>query len=204
MPRGFRPGAFFLKDSMKHPLLNRQTACITASLLVVLAAPSALANTGTVTINGAVTATTCPTVLINGAVGATVTMPTVSAALLATLGNTAGETPFTIGVSGCTVSGSTKMDIYFTPSSFNAGGRVPKTTGTSTNVDVELLRSDRSTVIAGNLAYGSQYTGQTAGTSAITFAANAATQTFWARYKSTGAVTPGTFVGSFSFTVVYY
>lgn len=189
---------------MTHPISAHRATGIAAVFVAAACAAPAFANTGTVTINGAVTATTCPTVLINGVAGATVvTLPTVSAALLAGSG-TAGETPFTIGVSGCSVSGSTKMDIYFTPATFNANGRVAKASGTSANVDVELLRSDRTTIIAGNQAYGSQYTGQSTGTNAITFAANAATQTFWARYKGTGTVTPGTFQGNFSFTVVYY
>lgn len=190
---------------MKHlEKRSQQSLAATALLCAVLVAPSAFANTGSVTINGTVTATTCPTVLINGAASTTVTLPTVSASLLAG-GGSAGRTPFSIGVTGCTVSGNTVMNIYFTPTSFNTSGRVSKAVGsTSNNVDVELMSASQ-VVIDGTKVFGSQYLNQSTIAAGSTLVAGAATQNFYAQYRGNGAaITAGTFTGSFSFTVVYY
>lgn len=191
---------------MTHPFKRFRSTGITAALLAsVLTAPSVFANTGTVTINGAVTATTC-TVNVNGGTSpGTVILPTVSASLLSSSGNTAGATPFSIGVTACS-AGATKMDIHFT-SGFNASGRLSNGAapgGAANNVEVQLLRADQS-VIAGNASYGSQYTNQSTGsTYAATLAGNAATQNFIAQYRSNGSATAGAFSASFNFTVVYY
>lgn len=63
-----------------------------------------------VTFQGEVTSQTCKAV-INGESEGTVLLPTVPVSELNTAGKTAGLTPFTISVSGCTVSTTSELKI---------------------------------------------------------------------------------------------
>ncbi|CAA0303997.1 Uncharacterised protein [Klebsiella oxytoca] len=89
--------------------MNTKTSIKTMLALFSFAAlsGSALAATPTVTFQGEVTSQTC-SVSINGETNSVVLLPTVSTADFgANLANgqTAGLTPFTVTVSGCTAAG---------------------------------------------------------------------------------------------------
>jgi len=114
---------------LKHSLsLMALAVCAAAST-------SALAQTGTITINGEIVADSCTAnISSSGGSGSganfTVNLDPVSYSTL-TAGATPGEKPFTIELTGCTVSaGTTSMWAHFTGPQVNGDGRL-NTTGTA-------------------------------------------------------------------------
>lgn len=79
-------------------------------LALSIALPTLTYATPQVTFQGEVTSQTCKAV-INGESEGTVLLPTVPVSELDTAGKTAGLTPFTISVSGCTVSTTSELKI---------------------------------------------------------------------------------------------
>lgn len=150
-----------------------------------------MAYDGTINITGNVVATTCQ---INGqATPATVAvaLPTVSASAIAP---TAGKTPFKIALTGCT-GGATTVHTYFEPgSTINANGRL---TSGVTNVDVELLNGNDSTPIVLGVADASQNSHTTP------IVAGAATQNYFAQYRSGGSPGTGAVSTSVTFSIAY-
>ncbi|HEV6965651.1 type 1 fimbrial protein [Roseateles sp.] len=166
----------------------------TAALsLLALAAGGAYAVDGTVTVTGTVTGVTC---LISAPA---VTLPTVSTTALASNGAVAGLTSWTVTTSGCTGTGATATNAYIEPgSTINTSGRITKTSGTATNVEVQMLTSGM-VVMDLSKTYGSQYAGQTTNTVALNSG-----QTFYLRYYATpSGAGAGTFTSSFTYTLVY-
>lgn len=160
------------------------------SILAALA-NGAYAVDGTVNISGSVSNITCTVTPSSAAV----TMPTVSKSALASAGQTAGTTAWSVSVSGC--SGASTMTTYFElGSTTNANGRLNNNGGTATNVDVQILTSTFG-VINLAAAAGAQ------GVSSTAVVSNAATQQFYLRYYATAAATSGTFVSNFSYTIIY-
>lgn len=167
------------------------------TLALIAAASSAYAVDGTVTVSGTVVSNTCTVAPSTSAV----TLPTVSTSALNAIGAVAGMTPWNVTVSGCGAT-SINMNTYFEyGTSTNAGGRLSKVSGTSTNVDVQVLQLNAGTLTVLDLSKpaGSQNT-----TAVATNAGGTATQFFFLRYYATAAtVGAGSFNSSFTFTVVY-
>jgi major type 1 subunit fimbrin (pilin) len=104
-----------------------------------------MATTGTITFNGQVVTSSC-TVKVNGnSEDASIILPTVSSQYLSQLGDTAGATRFTIGLSGCTVITGANPDVTTVKTRFSArnvdGTNLANTAGTTpaTNVAIQLL-----------------------------------------------------------------
>ena len=167
--------------------------------LLVLATSSVFAADGTITINGQVTAKTCT---VNAAKGKdfTVTLPTVSQSVLAAAGDTAGRTPFTINLTGCTAS--SKVATYFEPGAtvdFNTG-RLNNASGTATNVQVQLLGSNNTAIaVLAAGAGGVQANSQLVDVSGT----GSADLNYYAQYYATGASTPGNVATSVKYTIIY-
>lgn len=88
------------------------------------------------------------------------------------------------------------MNTYFEPgATINSSGRMINS-GTAGAVDAQML-TDSLSVVNMAASYGNQ------GTSAVGVSGNAATQQFYIRYYATGTATAGTFISSFTFTLVY-
>jgi len=171
---------------------------LTLSVLVLsgLFVANAQAN-NTITFQGEVSDQTCE-VAVNGASGnQTVLLPTVSAAALATGGATAGETPFTISVSGCTASASvTAIGTDFVGSNVTSSGDLGNT-GSATNVALQLLNTVGGPVV--NLTSGARVSG-------LSLAANAtgASHDFAVRYVAEGTgATAGSVISSVQYAVSY-
>ena len=112
---------------------------LSALVLTALFGANAHAN-NTITFLGEVSDQTCE-VAINGATAnPTVLLPTVSTADLAVAGSVAGETPFTLSVSGCTIHATQALPIktVFVGNSVTAAGNLGNT-GTATNVSLQIL-----------------------------------------------------------------
>ena len=166
--------------------------------LLVLATSSVFAADGTITINGQVTDKTC-TVNAGTTKDFTVTLPTVSQSVLAVAGATAGRTPFTINLTGCTAG--SKVATYFEPGSTVdfSSGRLNNASGTATNVQVQLLGSNNTAIPvlaagAGGVQTNSQLVAVTDG---------AANLNYYAQYYATGASTPGSVATTVKYTIIY-
>ncbi|WP_182407148.1 fimbrial protein [Psychrobacter sp. GP33] len=167
--------------------------------LLALATSTAFAADGTITINGQVKDNTC---IVNAGTTKdfTVTLPTVSKQVLAVAGDTAGRTPFTINLTGCTAG--SKVATYFEPGAtvdFNTG-RLNNATGTATNVQVQLLGSENTVIPvlaagAGGIQANSQLVDVSGGGSADL--------NYYAQYYATGASTPGSVATTVKYTIIY-
>ena len=172
---------------------------ILASSLIVLGMSSAFAADGTITINGKVTASTC--VINSDNPDFVVTLPTVSTTVLADTA-TAGRTPFTINLTGCTEA--TNVATYFEPGStvdFATGRLNNTTTGGAANVQVQLLGSNNAVipVLAGAGAGVTQTNSQVVATDGN----GAAALNYYAEYYANGVVGAGAVNTSVQYTVIY-
>lgn len=174
---------------MKKTLLS---TALVAVMAAVAFAPTAQATpaSGTITIKGTVLADTC-TVDVNG--GADVVLPSVMTGALATAGTTAGDTPFSIGLSACDTNAISATMVF-------NGGNIDSTTGylnntgSATNVKVQLLNSADAVI----------NTSDNTNAPVIALANGTGTTSLTARYVAVGgAATAGQVQTSVGFTLTY-
>ena len=157
---------------------------------------AALAD-NTIKFQGEVADQTCDISINGNASTPLILLPTVSTASLAVSGDTAGQTPFTIGLTGCTASASaTAIKTVFVGNNLTADGRMGNT-GTAGNVALQLIDP-------ASPATPLDLTGQT-GAAGLSLAANAtsAAYDFAVEYYAEGAATPGSVLGSVQYSVSY-
>ncbi|CAM2766637.1 major type 1 subunit fimbrin (pilin) [Pseudomonas gessardii] len=157
---------------------------------------SATPTTGTITFTGALVADTC--LIGGGSNDLSVSLPSVQTTSLAAAGQTAGDTPFSIVLSGC--SPSVPVRAFFSSASSGidgATGRL-KNTGLATNVQVQLLNSASAPIALNNATAAAQ--GDTLKT---TNATGAATLTYTARYFASDATGAGSVNSSVMYEIVY-
>lgn len=170
------------------------------AILAVTALASQLASatptTGTITFNGALVADTC--LISSGSNDFSVTLPSTQTSVLTAAGQTAGDTPFSIVLTGC--SPSVPVRAFFSSASSGIDGTTGRliNTGLATNVQVQLLNS-ASTPLALNGASAATQ-GDTLKT---TNATGAATLNYTARYYASGATGAGSVISSVMYEVVY-
>ncbi|MCH7389032.1 fimbrial protein [Acinetobacter dispersus] len=161
----------------------------------------AMADTGTINFTGQVIQDSCATALTGGASATAVTLATVNRNALATAGDTANETGFSLNVTGCEGADARGVHFTLTPASFDTtNNSLIANTGTATNVGVEIARGTVGTstpyafagaaASSGNVAI----TGATAGTGSLPLTA---------KYKATGNATAGTVLAALGWTLVY-
>lgn len=137
---------------------------LAAGLLLSLGlTTSAFASDGTVTITGKINDQTCQ-VNTNGK-NLTVTLPTVQKTALGAADSVAGKTPFSITLTGCKVSESDEVALFFLPDSQyvnpTTGNLLNKATDSKAdNVEIQLLNdNDDAIQIGKNLTdQGIKYT----------------------------------------------
>ncbi|ASU37512.1 fimbrial protein [Herbaspirillum sp. meg3] len=168
---------------------------IIASFLAIaaLAPAAAFASDGTITINGTVTAQTCT--INGGSPNLAVTLPTVSTSALASAGQTAAPTPFTIALTACNPNSGNVRAFFETGSNVLATRRL-KNNGTATNLEIGLLNTD-NTPIAIGAASGAQ------GTSSVAISSGSANLTYMAQYVATGTVGAGTVTTSVTYSIEF-
>ncbi len=153
---------------------------IGAGICAVLAALpfSAYAYDASITMSGSVSTNSCTVTAPS-----TVTLPTVSTAVFGAVGATAGTTPFSINLSGCTTGVATATAL------FEQGGNVNPTsghllnTGTATGLEIGIYNPDGTPLNLANAA-GSQ------GVPPVSITSGTGTARFIAKYIATSA-TPG-------------
>ncbi|WP_081232304.1 fimbrial protein [Pseudomonas chlororaphis] len=156
-------------------------------------------DTGTITINGALKSPTCDAKVNNGTADGTVTLPTVATSLLASATQVAGNTPFTINLTGCDPAGSVAPYFQNNQATVNAAGRLINTaTGTpALFVELQLLNATHG-VINLNSAVLAQNTG-----SAKVDATGSATLNFSIQYYATQQTTAGPVSSTLTYIINY-
>lgn len=184
--------------NMKHTLLAAGLAVACGAIAPAALAVQGGSPDGTITINGLVVANTCA-IAVTGGSGNTITLPTVFSTSLSASGNTAGNTPFSISLTGCDKN-LTSVYTWWTGGNIVAGDGNLKntlTTNNATNVEVRLLNGDSSVI---NMAGGQG----AQNSKSATFSAQAATLNYIAQYYAlAGGTTAGQVSTSVSFTLVY-
>ncbi|EFB9948770.1 F17 fimbrial protein [Escherichia coli] len=173
-------------------------------ILGILAAASSsatLAYDGTINFTGKVVAQTCS--VATGSESLSVILPTVSTATLSADTKTAGLTPFTIQLTGCTVpatSGADKVNAYFEPNAntdYTTGNLTNTASSGASNVQIQLLNADGVKVIKLGQAAAAQ--------NVDTVAINDANVTlrYNAQYYATGVATAGDVTSTVNYTIAY-
>lgn len=158
------------------------------------AASAATNSGGTITINGAVAASTC-NVLVNTVASPTVTLPTTMTNAL-TAGATSGWTSVSMVLNGCTtIAPYTTVVPYFSGSGIDATTGYLKNTGGAGNVEVALSTTQS---LAGVLTLGGAAGSQ--GLTSTTLSAGGATYQLYAGYVAQAG---GATAGSVTASVIY-
>lgn len=168
---------------------------IVSSLL--FSASTLAASDNTINFQGEVYDETCSIAVNGNAATPVVLMPTVSQSALANSGDAAGQTSFTVGLSGCTGSttASTEVSTVFIGNNVTANGNLHNT-GSAKNVEIQLVDSKNAVI---------DLTGGYTGNGDLTLAANEteASANYIAQYYATGAATAGTVEASMQYAVTY-
>lgn len=168
-------------------------------------AVDAMAVDGTITINGMITDNTCTIKVNNNSNNGTVTLPPVASSALSGTssgGVTAGTTPFSIALSGCSGSALNNVRTFFEPGTYvDASGRLNIASGGAGNVQVQLLNNAGDPIKAG-------FTLPEQGDIPTPFTGSdpdaSATMKYFAQYYSTDAtVSPGTVTTQVDYSIVY-
>jgi major type 1 subunit fimbrin (pilin) len=175
-------------------LLMKKALIALAASATVLTSLNTLAADGTVNFTGEISSQTC-TVEGNatGATTKTVTLPRVSASSLATVGQTAGRTAFSLALTGCT--GSSALVRFEPGASIDAAtGNMTNQTATGSNVQIRLL----------NAAFAPINLQTNDGSLSTAITANAATLKFFAEYvAANAAATAGQVTSAVQFSMDY-
>lgn len=176
----------------------KKVSLITLGLLLSAAQVNAAeASDGTIDFTGKIESQTC-TVSVNGGSNTeTVTLPPVATGLLQGSGQTAGDTRFTIALSGCKTKDG-KVYAYFEQTAdVNTNGRLTNS-GSAKNVDLQLLTKNGSEINAGSteqISVNPSYS--------ETLADGAATLTYIVRYYATAAAEAGDVASAVNYSISY-
>lgn len=165
-----------------------------ATSAIVLSISSAYASDGNITITGQITDRTCT---VDSNKDLAVVLPTVSAVSLAP-GQTAGRTPFTINLTGCSEG---KVATYFEPGSTvdYDSGRLNNATGDAKNVQVQLLGDNNQVIPVLAKTAGTQANSQEVNVAA----GGSAALNYYAEYYAKDQATAGSVATSVKYTIVY-
>lgn len=175
--------------------MNKLTLSVLA--LSALLGANAQAN-NTISFSGEVTEQTCQVDLSGNVNGPVVLLPLVSKTDLKDPGSVAGETPFTISVSGCAVNGSEALPIktIFFGNDVTAKGNL-KNFGSANNVELQILDA-----VGGNAIDVSA--GAAASGLSVAAGESTGSHDFAVQYVSVaGNATAGTVIGSIQYQIAY-
>ncbi|OMG72841.1 fimbrial protein [Burkholderia ubonensis] len=168
----------------------------------LVAASAAQASDGTITITGNVMASTCQ---VDNGGNVAVSLPQVGANTLQSPGATAGRTPFTLSLKGCTAGtgNPTKVSAVF-----ESGSNVDQTTGRLTldtgteekpaaqNIQINVLNDQQKPIHVG--AMGEQ------GSQVVDIAADGSAKlTYYAEYYATGKAEAGSANSKVQYSLTY-
>jgi len=180
----------------------KKIAFLTASVVSALLASQAFAaSDNTITFQGLVTGETC-TVTVNGnAAKPLVLLPSVSTSALGN-GQTAGQTTFQLGVTGCTGndSAATTISTKFSGNNVTSSGNLGNlaTTDAAKNVEIQIMSNKENKVIQFGEA---PYIGQ--GHLTLAAGEKEASATYTAQYYASGAATAGAVEATMQYAITY-
>lgn len=182
--------------------LKKSVMCISLMTVLSCVSNSIFASDGTITINGQITDTTCSISVNGGSNDATVTLPTISSSTLSEAGETAGATPFRISLSNCSGTALGTASTYFEPGAYvdSSTGRLNIDTAAADaakNVQVELLNSDRNSIVAGAAVANGQ------NDIPIDISSGSGVLNYYARYYATAKTSPGAVTTQIDYTMTY-
>ncbi|EHP8247261.1 type 1 fimbrial protein [Escherichia coli] len=176
---------------------------VSAAAVMIFAPTVALAADGKVTFNGEIITNTCT--VISGDKDKIVTLPTVQVSALSAANQTAGTTPFTIGLENCATASD--VSVYFEPNeNVSTEGRLKNTISANgaKNVDIQLLNNNHGVIDLANQTIDPTTGKVTGGKSTVVTPVNgSATLPFYARYFATDAAEAGKVSSYVNFTIVY-
>lgn len=182
----------------------KKLAFLSASSVVsVLFASQAFAlSNNTITFQGEVASETCSVTVNGNTAKPTVLLPTVNVSALQASGQTAGQTTFDIGVTGCTGNPTTETTVstVFTGNSISTAGNlsnVAAATDAAKNVEIQILDT------TGNVIDFNEGSFKGAGDLKLAAKATAASATYTAQYFATGISTPGAVESTMQYAVSY-
>lgn len=179
--------------------MKRKFLAFSSMLAMAATAQTALANSGTISFDGSINASTCE-VRVNGTMkDGVVNLPVVASSLLKAAGDTTGRTHIKFELENCTVATNpTSAKVFFNMGdTINTAGRLDIDTTVAlpaTNVDLQLLGTDNRAIDL-TLDADNQ---STAPSTQIT--AGKATMLYGVQYYATGT---GAGVGKVSSSVGY-
>ncbi|MBO2651606.1 fimbrial protein [Shewanella algae] len=154
------------------------------------------AGPNTITFQGEVTAETCEVTINGNTANPVVLLPSVSKTELSDPGATAGETIFTLGVTGCSGASAISTKTKFVGNNVDTNGNLANT-GTATNVALQLLDAAGGTAI--NLNTDVAVTGV-----ALAIGETEGSVDYAVQYISVaGGATAGTVAGSVQYAISY-
>ncbi|MEA1062446.1 fimbrial protein [Erwinia sp. HR93] len=171
---------------------------VVAASLLMAGISTANASDGTIVFNGELTDATCDVTVNGGSNDATVTLPTLSATMLAAADATAGDTDFVINLKNCNPA-TGKVRAFF-----EAGNTVDMTNGrlknmqaqgAAGNVQLELLNEGGTSLKVGD-------TGQRAN-AATDLNAGTADLPYIVRYHATDKTSAGKVTSSVTYSIDY-
>ncbi|WP_334042412.1 fimbrial protein [Burkholderia ambifaria] len=188
--------------------MKNNITALSAVALMLATTGVAYASDGTITFTGAVVASTCK---VNGGTGdLAVALPHVATNQLTSTGQTAGRTPFTLSLSGCTspvdaegkpvANVPTKVAVVFEPGpnvNLTTGRLKPTGTGAAANIEVGIQTDGYK-----DIKIGADAASQGAQSATIGKDGNATLQ-YAAQYYATGASTAGPVTTSVTYSVIY-
>lgn len=164
---------------------------------------------GSVTFDGKIVDQTCT--VETSKKDQTVTLPTVQSSSLAAANSTAGETPFTISLSGCktkATSGISKVKAFFLPNATKVDENTHNliniaTNSPATNVQVQLLNKDLTAINVGENITDQSVNGTEINDTNKTDGTVTAELKYFARYYATNPVTAGKVTSKVEYNIVY-
>lgn len=188
--------------------MNRFIKGMASAAVVMMFSPiAAQAVDGKVTFNGEIITNTCT--VISGDKDKIVTLPTVQVSALSAANQTAGTTPFTIGLENC--ASDSNVSVYFEPNEYvSTEGRLKNSIPSggndngADNVDIELLNNNHGVIDLANQTIDPE-TGKVNGgnSTVVTPVDGSATLPFYARYFATDPAKAGKVSSYVNFTIVY-
>lgn len=175
---------------MNIKLLAFSLAAISTSAFAV--------SDNTVQFRGEVNSQTCSVNINGNPTAPIVLLPAVSTDNLKTAKSTAGDTKFTVNVTGCSSASAATIKTVFAGSNITSEGNLGNT-GTAANVSIQILDSDGSTA----LKFINGATVQTTSFDKVS-SETTASQELTARYfAETASVGAGTVIASAQYSIAY-
>jgi major type 1 subunit fimbrin (pilin) len=180
--------------------------CALGAALIVLSAQASAAD-GTITFEGSIDASSCTINATGTRASFTVQLPKVGVNALAAAAQTAGDTPFSIRLSGCSdIAGNVSTNFEAGTAVDTATGRLNNTAtiGGAKNVQLQLLNaSDGSAIVIGAPTASQNSHGVALAPEAAESSVGVATLNYFARYYATGAATAGSVSSLVTYSLIF-